>query len=82
MNNTNGSQTVDAHTRLLIDVKDFLLTVDMVGTAACRAVVIGEETVQARPEHEDVARFRDVQAPRSSFAAGEYRIFPLREGSV
>ena len=82
VNHTHGSQTVDAHTRLLIDVKDFLLTVDLVGTAAGRAVVIGEETVQARSEHEDITRFRDVQAPRSRLATGECRIFPLREGSV
>lgn len=82
VNNTYGSQTVDAHTGLSINVKDLLLTVDLVGTIADRTVIIDEETVQAGSEYEDVARLRDVQAPRSFFATGEDGIFPPREGSV
>ena len=82
MNNTHGSQTIDADAGLLIDIKHFLLTVDLVGTVAGCAVVIGEEAVQARSEHEDVTGLCDVQAPRSLLATGEGGILPLRKGGI
>ena len=82
VNNPHGGQTVDTDARLFIDVEDFPLTVDLVGTVADCVVVIDKEAVQARSEHEDVTRFCDVQAPRSLLATGEDRILPFRKGSI
>jgi len=82
MNDAHGGQTVDADARLSVNVKDFLLTVDLIGAVTGRAVVIDEETVQTRSEDEDIPGLCDVQAPRSLLSAGEGRISPSRKGSV
>jgi len=82
VNNAHGSQAVDADGRLVVNIEDFLLAVDLVGTVADRAVVIDEEAVQARSEHEDVTRLCNVQAPRSLLATGECGIFPLQKGGI
>ena len=60
VNNAHGRQTVDANAGLFIDLKDFLLTVDLVGTVADCVVVIDKEAVQACSEHEDVTRLGNV----------------------
>lgn len=79
---THSSQTVDANARLSVDVKNFFLTVDLIGTVASRTVVIDEETVQTRSEDEDIAGLGNMQAPRSLLSAGEGWISPPRKGSV
>ena len=82
VNNAYCGQTVDANTGLLVDMKDFFLTVDLVGVVAGGAVVIDKETVQSRSKHEDVPRLRDMQAPRGLLSASEGWILPLREGCI
>jgi len=79
---THGGQTVDANARLSVNVKDLFLAADPIGAVAGGTVVIGEEAVQARSKDEDVARLRDVQAPRSFLSTREGWIFPLRERSI
>ena len=82
VNNTHGGQTVYANARLPVDMENFFLTVHPIGTVAGRAVVVGEEAVQACSKYEDVVRLGDLQAPRGLLSSGKAWIFPLRERSV
>lgn len=82
VNNTNGGQTIYGNTRLSIDMKNFFLAVDPVGSITGRTVVIGEKAVQARSKNEDVARLCNSQAPRSFLSSTERWILPLGERSV
>ena len=60
VNDTHSGQTVDADGGLVVNIEDFLLTVDLVGTVADCTVVIGEEAVQACSEYEDVTGLGNV----------------------
>ena len=82
VNDTHRCQTVNADARLPVDVKDFFLTIDLVGAVTGGAVVINEETVQAGSKDEDVARVCDMQAPRGLLSASERWVFPFRKRSV